>query len=162
MISTIETIQSIFGILEQNRWTVSTAESCTGGLIGAAFTDLAGSSKYYHGGIISYDNSVKKTLLNVPSETLDSYGAVSSETALAMVRGVQTRIGTHCAIATTGVAGPGGGTPTKPVGLVFIGIAVGDIAKTFRFQFSGSREEIRKLTVRKSLESLLEVLRGHT
>ncbi len=152
------TIQKIFGILERNRWTVSTAESCTGGLIGAAFTDLAGSSKYYHGGIIAYDNSIKKTLLDVPAETLEAYGAVSNQTALAMVTGVRKKTGTDCAISTTGIAGPGGGTPSKPVGLVFIGIAVRDCVKTLRFEFSGSREEIRRQTVAKALECLLEML----
>lgn len=154
------TIQKIFEILERNRWTVSTAESCTGGLIGAAFTDLAGSSNYYYGGVIAYDNSIKKALLGVPPETLDNYGAVSHQTALAMVNGVRNRTGTDCAISTTGIAGPGGGTPSKPVGLVFIGIAVRDCVKTFKFEFSGSREEIRRQTVAKALECLLELLSG--
>ncbi|MBN1604094.1 MAG: CinA family protein [Chitinispirillaceae bacterium] len=152
------TIQKIFEILELNKWTVSTAESCTGGLIGAAFTDIAGSSNYYYGGVIAYDNSIKKALIDVPSETLDKYGAVSNQTALAMVNGVRNRTGTDCAISTTGIAGPGGGTEIKPVGLVYIGITVRDNVKTFKFEFNGSREEIRRQTVAKALECLLETL----
>jgi PncC family amidohydrolase len=154
----LKTIKNIFELLEKKNWTVSTAESCTGGLIGAAFTDLPGSSKYYHGGIIAYDNKVKRELLNVPSETLDSYGAVSNQTALAMAIGVKNRIGTECAISTTGIAGPDGGTATKPVGLVYIGIAIADFTNTLRFEFRGSRDDIRNQTVNKALHCLLETL----
>lgn len=127
-------------------------------MIGAAFTDIAGSSRYYYGGIIAYDNSIKNKLLEVPSEMLDTYGAVSSQTALAMVNGVKKLMSTHCAISTTGIAGPGGGTPTKPVGLVYIGISVGEMSETYRIQFSGSRDQIRQQTVYTALDCLFKML----
>lgn len=127
-------------------------------MIGAAFTDIAGSSKYYYGGIIAYDNTIKKKLLEVPVEILDTYGAVSSQTALAMVLGVKKQMGTDCAISTTGIAGPGGGTPDKPVGLVYIGISVGEMSETYRIQFSGSRDQIRQQTVQTTLDCLFTML----
>ncbi len=155
-------LQKMFDILEKHSWTVSTAESCTGGLIGAAFTDIAGSSKYYYGGVIAYDNSIKNTLLEVSSEVLDTHGAVSSQTALAMVLGVKKLTGTNCAISTTGIAGPGGGTPEKPVGLVYIGVAVGEKSETYRIQFSGSRDLIRQQTVQTALACLYAMLSNNS
>lgn len=127
-------------------------------MIGAAFTDIAGSSKFYYGGIIAYDNTIKKKLLEVPAEILDTHGAVSSQTALAMVLGVKKQMGTDCAISTTGIAGPGGGTPDKPVGLVYIGISVGEMSETYRIQFSGSRDQIRQQTVQTALDCLFTML----
>jgi PncC family amidohydrolase len=127
-------------------------------LIGAAFTEIAGSSKYYFGGVIAYDNSIKKKFLEVSSEILDTHGAVSSQTALAMVLGVKKLMRTDCAISTTGIAGPGGGTPVKPVGLVYIGISVGETSETYRIQFSGSRDQIRQQTVQTALDCLFTML----
>lgn len=97
-------------------------------------------------------------LLEVPSEILDTHGAVSSQTALAMVLGVKKKIGTNCAISTTGIAGPGGGTPGKPVGLVYIGVSAGEKSETYRVQFSGSRDQIRQQTVQTALDCLFTML----
>ncbi len=103
--------------------TVAVAESCTGGLIAAAITEVPGSSGYFLGGVVSYSNAVKETLLDVPRELLEQHGAVSREVAVAMATGARVRLGSDLAVAVTGVAGPDGGTPDKPVGLVYIGVA---------------------------------------
>jgi PncC family amidohydrolase len=102
------------------RLTIATAESCTGGLLASTLTDIAGSSDYVLGGVISYSNSVKQNLLGVRPSTLEQYGAVSPETAAEMARGVRRLLGSDLAVAVTGVAGPGGGTLDKPVGLVYL------------------------------------------
>jgi PncC family amidohydrolase len=102
--------------------TIATAESCTGGLIGHRLTNLAGSSEYFWGGVISYDNRVKHGVLGVPMEVLDTVGAVSQECALAMAHGVCRLMGTNLGVSSTGIAGPGGGTVDKPVGLVYIAL----------------------------------------
>ena len=118
--------------------TVSTAESCTGGYLAHLFTQNSGSSQYYYGSVISYDNSVKEHLLNVPIQILDEHGAVSKEVAELMVKGALSKLNTDYAIATTGIAGPDGGSEAKPVGTIWI--AVGDknqiISKSFRFNFT--------------------------
>ncbi len=103
--------------------TIATAESCTGGLIAHRLTNVAGSSAYLMGGAVSYSNAVKQNLLGVPAATLVTHGAVSAETALAMARGARRLFAVDMAVSVTGIAGPGGGTPQKPVGLTFIGLA---------------------------------------
>jgi nicotinamide-nucleotide amidase len=113
----------IFDVLQQRGHTLSVAESCTGGLIAKRITDVEGSSAVFSGGVVSYANTVKTSLLGVPQSTLDAFGAVSAETATAMALGAQKAMGTTWAISTTGVAGPGGGSAEKPVGLVWFGIA---------------------------------------
>lgn len=100
--------------------TIATGESCTGGLIAHRITSIAGSSSYFLGGIVSYSNAVKRSLLGVPAELLETYGAVSRECALAMAHGARRQIGASIGVSSTGIAGPGGATPTKPVGLVYI------------------------------------------
>ena len=102
---------------------MAVAESCTGGLISAAITELPGSSGYFLGGVVSYANSAKESFLDVPRALLDEHGAVSREVAVAMAAGARTRFGADLAVAVTGVAGPDGGTLDKPVGMVYIGIA---------------------------------------
>ena len=134
--------------------TVSTAESCTGGLVAAALTDVAGVSACYPGGIVSYANEVKHRDLGVPTEILETRGAVSAECAQAMAAGVRRRFGTDWSVVTTGIAGPGGGTPEKPVGLVFIGVAGPDGVTVERNVFSGDRAAVRAATVRRALELL--------
>jgi PncC family amidohydrolase len=104
-------------------WTVATAESCTGGLMGHAVTEIAGSSDYFIGGVISYANEVKERLLGVPREALRMHGAVSSQVALAMAQGARRLLGADAAVAATGVAGPSGGTASKPVGTVFVAVS---------------------------------------
>jgi PncC family amidohydrolase len=114
---------------------LSVAESCTGGLLGASLTDIAGSSAYFRGGVIAYDNQIKNQLLGVEKQTLDSYGAVSDQTVIAMAKGVCKLFNTECAISVSGIAGPDGGTAQKPVGLVYIGIAVCERVESIRAYF---------------------------
>jgi nicotinamide-nucleotide amidase len=119
-----DTLASVVGQLLLDRGeTVSVAESCTGGGLGQMLTTIGGSSAYFMGGVISYDNQVKISLLNVNPEDLAQYGAVSDTVAKQMAAGVQKRLGTTWGLSITGIAGPGGGTDTKPVGLVYIGVA---------------------------------------
>lgn len=119
-----DTLANVVGaLLRQKQQTVSVAESCTGGGLGAMFTEIAGSSDYFWGGVIAYDNRVKMSLLEVSAEALDHHGAVSDIVAQQMALGIKKRLGTHWGMSITGIAGPGGGTDIKPVGLVYIGIA---------------------------------------
>jgi PncC family amidohydrolase len=119
-----ETLAALAAALTARHWTLATAESCTGGLIGAAITDLPGASAYFLGGIIAYDNRIKNQLLGVPETILAAHGAVSAQTVEAMAAGARRQLSADCAIAVSGVAGPDGGTPEKPVGLVYIGWAL--------------------------------------
>jgi len=138
--------------------TLSTAESCTGGLVGALLTDLPGSSKWYLGGVITYANDLKKQLLNIPSDLLETHGAVSPETARAMVEGIRNRTDSDLALAITGIAGPGGGTPDKPVGRVYIGVAAPAPFETtvVEHRFEGTRADIRKAAAQAALQHLLD------
>jgi len=119
--------------------TLATAESCTGGLVAARLVRVGGSSAYFLGGIVSYSNAAKHKLLSVPEAHLEQYGAVSVETALAMAHGAREAFGSDIAVSTTGVAGPGGGTETKPVGLVYIALAAADGERCLRYVWSGDR-----------------------
>lgn len=145
--------------LEKNV-TFGTAESCTGGLISASVTDVAGASAAFFGGIVSYDNSVKEKLLGVRAQTLAEYGPVSYETALEMSTGAVRALGVDYAVAVTGLAGPGGGTPEKPVGLVFVSAASKTGVTVTENHFSGDREAVRLQTVKKALSLLLETVQA--
>jgi nicotinamide-nucleotide amidase len=134
--------------------TVATAESCTGGLLGARLTDLAGSSDYFLGGVIGYANEVKVAALGVPEDLLAEHGAVSEAVALAMAAGVRRLAGATYGLSTTGVAGPGGGTPAKPVGLVFLGIAGPDGARAVAQRYPGDRDAVRRWAVNGALHLL--------
>ena len=136
--------------------TLVTAESCTGGGIGAALTAISGSSAVYKGGIISYTNEVKHRVLGVPVEILDTCGAVSSPVAKAMAEGARRVIGAHVAVAVTGLAGPSGDEFGNPVGTVFIGYADEDTAFAREYHFDGSREEVREQTICAALALILE------
>ena len=140
--------------------TLSCAESCTGGLIAKSITDIPGCSSVFYGGVVSYDNSVKMDILGVKEQTLASFGAVSYETATEMALGVKRALKTDIGISTTGIAGPGGGTPTKPVGTVYIGIAVFDNVQSIRLSINEnfSREQIRQEACKQILTLLLEKL----
>ncbi len=138
--------------------TIGTAESCTGGLVGKTLTDLGGSSGYYQGGIISYANAVKEQVLGVSSETLATLGAVSEETATEMVQGVFRVLRTDYAIATTGIAGPGGGSQEKPVGLVYIGIGTPRGITVYKEIFIGDRDSIRKSVAERAIQYVYKEL----
>ena len=136
--------------------TLVTAESCTGGGIGAALTAIAGSSAVYKGGIISYTNWVKENLLGVDKTLLDTFGAVSSPVACAMAEGARIRLQADVAVSVTGLAGPGGDDFGNPVGTVFIGYS--DACRTFsrRFSFDGDREQVRQKTIQAALHIVLD------
>jgi nicotinamide-nucleotide amidase len=148
-------IKEIANLLIIKNWTLSTAESCTGGLISAAITDIAGSSQFFKGAIIAYDNSVKTELLNVKEETLINFGAVSSHTVEEMVKGACDLLSTDCALSASGVAGPGGGSLEKPVGLVYIGLKIKEKMWSFEHYFEGNRGQVRTCTVKSALLHLL-------
>ena len=136
--------------------TVATAESCTGGLIAARLTSVPGASAVFLGGVVSYSNAVKRDLLGVPQEVLERMGAVSAECAAAMASGARERLKADVAVSVTGIAGPDGGTPQKPVGLVFIGVAMAMGARAERVMFAGDRSAIRRQASDRALALLLE------
>ena len=136
------------------------AESCTGGLLGSRITDVPGSSEYFLGGIVAYAYEAKADLLNVSWGTLNTKGAVSRETVLEMERGVRQRMKAHIAVSVSGIAGPGGGTPEKPVGTTWIGLAVEEGEWAKMYQFSGDRAENKISAVQAALNLLLYYLRG--
>ena len=134
------TLQECIGnMLKKAGKTVSCAESCTGGMIASLFTQQAGASEYFLGSVTSYSNSVKTGILGVPSEIISEYGAVSEECVRKMAEGVRRLTGSDFAVATSGIAGPGGGTESKPVGLVWIGISSEKSTEAVSFVFKGDR-----------------------
>lgn len=141
--------------------TLAVAESCTGGLLSMRITEVPRASDYFLGGIVSYANSAKEQLLGVPKEVLVEHGAVSPECARAMARGVRSAFGADYALAITGIAGPGGGTPEKPVGLVYIALATPDGEVEVRqHRFAGSRQGVRWSATEAALSLLLSRLPG--
>ena len=155
-----ETLAGVVGaLLVAAGETLSTAESCTGGMIGALLTDVAGSSRYYCGGVVAYANEAKVNLLGVAPTLLAEHGAVSAPVARAMAEGATRSFGTDYGIAVTGIAGPDGGTAQKPVGLVYIGLQAPDSGKVgeYRFGADSPREAIRIRAARMALD----VLRRH-
>ena len=147
---------SLASALRERGWTCATAESCTGGGIALGITSIAGSSDYMLGGIVAYSNEVKRSLLRVRQTTLDSVGAVSEECAREMARGVRQALGTDVGISSTGIAGPGGATARKPVGLVYIAVATPEADEVRELRLSGDRRHIMR-------ESALLALRlAHT
>ena len=139
--------------------TLATAESCTGGGIGAAITAVPGASKVFKGGVISYTNEVKEHCLGVDPAVLEKYGAVSAPVAGAMASGVRNLLHTDVAVSVTGLAGPGGDDFGNPVGTVFIAFADGNGANVRECRISGSRDAIRSQTVRIALELVLEMMK---
>jgi nicotinamide-nucleotide amidase len=136
--------------------TVSVAESCTGGMIAAALTDVPGSSGYFLGGVVSYADAAKATLLSVPQASLAAHGAVSAQVARAMAIGVRERLGASLAVSVTGISGPAGGTDDKPVGLTYVGVADGRGTDVRRFTWGGDRTVNRYESARAALELLVE------
>ena len=136
--------------------TVAVAESCTGGLVAHAITEIAGSSAYFLGGIVSYSNSVKQAQLGVPPEMLAAHGAVSAQTARAMAAGIRDRLGVDLAASITGVAGPGGGSDAKPVGLTYVATADARGVDVRRFVWPFDRAGNKRASAAATLEMLLE------
>ena len=150
---------SIAARMQQRALMLAAAESCTGGWIAKTLTDLSGSSAWFEAGVVSYSNKTKMSLLGVRAETLERSGAVSEQTALEMASGALARLGADVAVAVTGIAGPSGGTPEKPVGTVWIGWQRrGDAAHARLFHFAGDREAVRRRTVAAALEGVLAML----
>lgn len=145
-------------LLKAKKMTLSTAESCTGGGVAALVTSVPGSSEYFKGGIVAYANEVKTNLLCVSPATLSKYGAVSRETVIEMAQGAMKSLKTDCAIATSGIAGPGGGTPEKPVGTIWIAVACGDKIITHKEEGDEGRSKNVKKTIRTALEMLGDLL----
>lgn len=159
--SAIEYARQIGVALQQRQWTIATAESCTGGLVGHLLTEIAGSSAYYQGGVIAYSNDVKQSHLGVPAAILETEGAVSEATARVMAQGVRERLGTTVGVSTTGIAGPGGGTTTKPVGLVYMCVATLETTLCRRYVFDGDRQQNKQYTALRALELILAALDQH-
>lgn len=146
--------KKLLGLLCEKNITFSAAESCTGGLVLEMLTSLPGASSVILGGVVSYSNSVKENVLGVPSETLERFGAVSRECALEMAEGVRRITGSDISVSVTGIAGPDGGTPEKPVGTVCFGVSYKDKADSVRVNFdeSLSRDEIRMSAANYAME----------
>jgi PncC family amidohydrolase len=139
---------------------VAVAESCTGGLIASRVTDVAGSSRYFDVGFVTYSNRAKEVLLSVPPEMLEAHGAVSHEVAERMAHGVRNATGADIGLAVTGIAGPGGGTAEKPVGTVYLGLSDGKGLFARKYRFHGNRQEIKRQTADAALRFAVEYLEG--
>lgn len=146
-----KTISTFFS---RKKWTLSLAESCTGGLIASSLTDIPGSSGYFKGGVVAYSNQAKQDLLNVPASVLKKYGAVSQETAMAMASGARHVFKSDASLSVTGIAGPTGGTLLKPVGTVFMAVSFKKKIYFKKYQFRGSRQGIKTLAKNAALNLL--------
>lgn len=150
--SKIQTEFELFALLREEHLTMSTAESCTGGMIAARMVNVPGVSEVFTAGLVTYSNEAKMRLLGVREETLAAWGAVSRETAAEMAEGGAKANQTDLCLSTTGIAGPDGGTPQKPVGLVYMACCLGKKTKVRRYQFQGDRQSVREQAVQKALE----------
>lgn len=151
--------ETLGDLLRESNLTLVTAESCTGGLLGHLITNVPGSSDYYLGGMVTYSNDAKARLLGVNPETLESHGAVSQETVLEMAEGARLAFDAEIGVSISGVAGPSGGTPEKPVGLVCIGISATRYARAWEHHFPGNRLKIKEQSARAALQHLIDYLR---
>jgi PncC family amidohydrolase len=154
-------LEALVGELLRNRnLKLAVAESCTGGLVSHLITNVPGSSDYYLGGVTSYANEVKVSLLGVSQSTLEKYGAVSADTVLEMAHGVRLALGADIGIAVSGIAGPSGGTPEKPVGTVWIGLSSAKDELARHFQWQGDRLENKQQFASDALNMLIEYLQA--
>lgn len=152
-------LQELSALLRLRNWRITAAESCTGGLLSALFTEQAGSSEWFQSSVVCYSNAAKTQLLDVPETMLAQHGAVSTQVACAMVSGVQILSNADVAVGITGIAGPGGGTETKPVGTVCIGWKIAAAkAEAEHFLFSGDRHAVRVAAVHAAVQGALERL----
>lgn len=148
-------VENIIGeYLIENKLTIATAESCTGGLLAGRLINYPGISSVFLEGMVTYSNESKQKRLGVRKDTLDKYGAVSRETAIEMACGIAETAGVDIGISTTGIAGPGGGTAEKPLGLVYVGICIRGKSSCMELRLSGDRQNVRAATVEKALEFL--------
>ncbi len=157
--TTRDLVRELGATLEARGGKLAVAESCTGGGLGAAITDEPGSSAFFLGGVVAYDNRLKSALLGVPDRVLGDYGAVSLQVAEWMAKGCRARLDADVTVSVTGIAGPGGGTADKPVGLVFIGVATAAAATAQRFLFPGDRASVRRQAVQAALRLALDAAR---
>ena len=148
-------------LLTEQGLTIAVAESCTGGLIAHQLTNVSGSSAYFIGGVVAYANEVKEQVLGVSGETLAAHGAISEETVREMARGARRLFDTDVAISAAGIAGPTGGTPQKPVGLVYVALAAQDFERCERHLWQGDRLTVRLENKRRTAEAALEMLRRY-
>jgi len=156
-----DTLETVVGrMLVERRLRLAVAESCTGGLLGHRLTSVPGSSAYFERGVLAYSNRAMEELLGVPESLLSAHGSVSAPCAEAMARGAATLARSSCALAVTGIAGPEGGTPAKPVGTVFVGLATGEGALARRFFFAGDRAAVKWQSTQAALDMLRRSLRG--
>jgi PncC family amidohydrolase len=146
--------------LQERSLTIGLAESCTGGLLASRITDIPGSSAYFSAGLVTYSNKAKAKFLSVPDEIIARHGAVSNEVAQRMAKGVRDAAEVDIGLSITGIAGPTGGSPEKPVGTVFIALATKKEVFVRKFLFSGNRREVRKRSSEKALTMLLDYLEG--
>jgi nicotinamide-nucleotide amidase len=156
-----QTMEEVVGaLLKQRRLTLAVAESCTGGLIGAQITNIAGSSGYFDRGVVTYSNTAKTELLGVPADLIERYGAVSSEVAKAMAQAVRESAKVDIGLSVTGIAGPGGGSEQKPVGLVYTAVATDRGVQAVEHRFLGDREHIRLRSSQMALDMVRRYLIG--
>jgi nicotinamide-nucleotide amidase len=156
----VSTVERLAELLREREWMLATAESCTGGLIAAACTDLSGSSDWFERGFVTYSNDAKAELLGVDAALIEAHGAVSEVVARAMAFGAVRRSHAQASVAVTGIAGPTGGTPDKPVGTVWFGFMVeGRLSSEMR-RFDGDRAAVRRQTVDYALQRLVERIAG--
>jgi PncC family amidohydrolase len=156
--NTQELLENVGNLLRKKEWTVSVAESCTGGLLGSLLTSIPGSSDYFSGGVIAYCDEVKKSLLSVSPRMLEKFGAVSEEVVKEMAHNVRKLLGTDVGIAVSGIAGPTGGSEKKPVGTVALGVDINGKIITNIVHLDGERNEIREMASIKILEMLKKML----
>ncbi len=152
--------EKLNAVLKEKRMTLAVAESCTGGLISSRITNVAGSSEYFTVGFVTYSNKAKEDFLHVPAETLEAKGSVSAEVAADMAVGARSAARAEVAIAVTGIAGPGGGSPEKPVGTVYMALAAQGTTLVRKHLFSGDRLAIKEQTADEALGLLLDYLEG--
>jgi len=154
--------EAVGALLMEKKLTLALGESCTGGLIGHRLTNVSGSSEYFLGGVVAYAYDAKERLLDVKHNTLYEYGAVSPETAVEMARGARRALGADIGVSVTGIAGPGGGLPGKPVGLVYIALSARDAERVERFVWDSDREGNKAHSAEAALKILKEYLESHT
>ena len=151
-------VQVLGDALREKGWTVSSAESCTGGGIAFAFTSVAGSSDWFNQSWVTYSNDAKQSILGVTEQTLDEYGAVSKQTVKEMADGVRGNSGAQLVVTVSGIAGPGGGSEEKPVGTVWFGFLCGEASEQIKQVFSGNRDEVRQHAIAFAITHLIKML----